>query len=120
MDPFPGHNLFPNRDTDNMQTQTADSAPMSEEDRTAECARLDGVIADAQARLEELSRNNDQAETGPTFAASKGQSNALRLTKKAVGWTLGVGVALLAGAFVYSKLQEVGVDADALADALPG
>jgi len=119
MDPFPGHELFPNRDNAVMQTETAQPELMSTEQRSAEIERLQGIANEAQERLNQLRAENDAAENGPSRAASGNrESNGLRITKKVVGWGLGVGVTLLAGVFVYSRLN--GAAADAVAEALPG
>lgn len=115
MDPFPGSELFPNRDNDVMQTQSNPTEPL---DVAARSAELEQIIEDAQSQLNDLRAKNDDAESRPSNAASRGESAGLRITKKVVGWGLGVGVTLLAGVFIYGRLQAAGVDTDAVADAL--
>lgn len=118
MDPFPGSDMFPYRE-DPMNNTANPVESLSTEERTAETARLEQIAADTQERLEQLRRDNDNAEARPSKAASnRGESNGLRIAKKVVGWTLGAGVVLLGGAFLYSRFQGAEEAVDAAVDAV--
>lgn len=77
----------------------------------AERDRLQAQADEMEARLAQLRKENDEAATRPSGAASKSsESSMFKTAKKVVGWTLGVGVVGLAGTYLYSKLQSAGVE----------
>lgn len=93
---------------------TAVKPNLDQNDETSlshEAARLRGVADELENQADSLRRENDAEATRPTGAASAHRKgNAMRITKKVVGWTLGVGVVALVGAVVYGKLQAMGVE----------
>lgn len=108
---------YPNRKVPKMnKTANAalNTATIDMNDPTAVAAEAERTrkLADTMsARLEELRGQNDAAAAAPTGAVSKALGNSfVRTSKRILGWTLGVGVVGVIGAYAYSRLRAAGVD----------
>jgi len=96
-----------NTNPNNANTNTtADAAALNDEAaRTAALANQMGNNVNA------LREENDRAAVAPTGAVSKAMGGKFaRTTKRVLGWTLGVGVVGLIGAYAYSRLRAAGVN----------
>lgn len=77
----------------------------------AEATRLQAQADEMQNRLHALRGENDRAASAPTGAVGKVVGTGFaRTAKRALSWTLGVGVVGLVGAYAYSRLRSAGVD----------